>query len=1178
MKKKFTAIVLSLSMCLIPISQMQVLNAKTTTQEQKDDISLKFIKGRFGSGDKYEITPKDKLKEITKIFVENNEYVKKDYKTAVFGKTFFVDLSDNCLYLGLNPKDKEVIKIEFKDKSTISFKKDGDNFIKIEENNNKKPSTPNETPDNKDQNDFSLKILNESFFENKYSLELKDKITQIKQIFVNNVEYWKTSSKSAVFGNNYFIDEENKVFYLGQKVPDGHIVKFVFNDESSISFERNGNSFVKKDNNYSKKYYLRIVGSFEAAIIGQQKYDALSSATGGGVNSNKNSNVRLQIAYTDKEIPSDSDFKDAKEVTHNLQLEAKMVSDDSGMQAKYSEMDNSIKLSGIPSKKGNYKVFVQSKDGKLKSNELDFEVFDSNEVTLEERLVDKEFKTLKNPATKKEWDMKPWVIKKFGKDKEEVTVPKNLKLWFGSRESGKYSELGYPIEENKATTQTLIVTGELYLINMKILSSVNIVVKDGGKLNLSDSSLYGKITVENGGTLEVNYDDYHKSFASGSSINGQIILKDGATLQNSVIYSNANYLTDGKNAKHIQTPVVSVQGNATIKGNVFIRGDEAPTGEQYKGQGAMEIAKGKTLTIEKDAKLGLFAGGRYALTSNGGDALKLEGTVAGKGTLIAVGGNGRFSGKGGNGVSGNGTITVDNAYLHGGNSYMSKNEGGKAVLDSITIDKKTKGYAIDGKKSTNSIEDSKLQNETPNWNGYTAPNKDLLDKLSTENAPSIVGEREKKELERILENTKKELEKIKQELEKSKQDSEKTRKELEKIKQELEKAKQELENAKQSGSKKENKIDELSKKIKELEKIEQEFEKAKQESEKTKNELEKAKQELESAKQSGSKKQNEIDELNKKIKELEKIEQEFKKAKEDSEKTKNEFEKTKKELEKTKKEFEKAKQDSEKTKKELEKIKQELEKAKQELESAKQSGSKKQNEIDQLSKKIKELEKIEQEFEKTSQDLEKTKKELEETKQKLEKAKQSGIKKQNEIDDLNKKIKELEEKVNSLKAKLEKGKNNNSSDKQNNNNPKVIEFLYGKNQTVTKNDGHKLYFRLDEDVKNFENVYLDGKLVDPSMYTLKSGSTIVEFANEFKNSLAEGNHNLEFKFKNGYAKTQIHVLNKKEDDKKDKSEVKQTKQKNTKSNKGIPKTNISNSSILLAVTSLVGFLYSKKKK
>lgn len=994
MKKKFTAIVLSLSMCLIPISQMQVLNAKTTTQEQKDDISLKFIKGRFGSSDKYEITPKDKLKEITKIFVENNEYVKKDYKTAVFGKTFFVDLSDNCLYLGLNPNDKEVIKIEFKDKSTVSFKKDGDNFIKIEENNNKKPSTPNETPDNKDQNDFSLKILNESFFENKYSLELKDKITQIKQIFVNNVEYWKTSSKSAVFGNNYFIDEENKVLYLGQKVPDGHIVKFVFNDESSVSFERNGNSFVKKDNNYSKKYYLRIVGSFEAAIIGQQKYDALSSATGGGVNSNKNSNVKLQIAYTDKETPADSDFKDAKEVTHNLQLEAKMVSDDSGMQAKYSEMDNSIKLSGIPSKKGTYKVFVQSKDGKLKSNELDFEVFDSNEVTLEERLVDKEFKPLKNSDTKKEWDMKPWVIKKFGKNKEEVTVPKNLKLWFGSRESGKYSELGYPIDENKPTTQTLVVTGELYLINMKILSSVNIVVKDGGKLNLSDSSLYGKITVENGGTLEVNYDDYHKSFASGSSINGQIILKDGATLQNSVIYSNANYLTDGKNAKHIQTPVVSVQGNAAIKGNVFIRGDEAPTGEQYKGQGAMDIAKGKTLTIEKDAKLGLFAGGRYALTSNGGDALKLEGTVTGKGTLIAVGGNGRFLGKGGNGVSGNGIISVDNAYLRGGNSYMSKNEGGKAVLDSITIDKKTRGYAIDGKKSTNSIEDSKLQNETPNWNGYTAPNKDLLDKLSTENAPSIVGEKEKQKLERILENTKKELENIKQELEKLEKEVKNPKKDLEKIKKELENIKQELEN----------------------------------------------------------------------------------------------------------------------------------------------------------------------------------------TKQNLEKAKQFEGNKQNEIDELGKKVKKFEEKVNSLKAELEKGNDNSSDNQDNTANPKIIEFLDGKNQTVIKNDDSKFFFRLDEDVKNFENVYLDGKLVESSMYRVKSGSTIIEFTKEFKNSLIGGTHNIEFKFKNGYAKTEFFVLDKKKNTQKDKNKINQIKQKNSNIKNNLPKTNISNSSIFLAVTSLIGFLYSKKKK
>lgn len=79
-----------------------------------------------------------------------------------------------------------------------------------------------------------------------------------------------------------------------------------------------------------------------------------------------------------------------------------------------------------------------------------------------------------------------------------------------------------------------------------------------------------------------------------------------------------------------------------------------------------------------------------------------------------------------------------------------------------------------------------------------------------------------------------------------------------------------------------------------------------------------------------------------------------------------------------------------------------------------------------------------------------------------------------------------------------------------------------------------------------ENVYLDGKLVEPPMYKVKSGSTIVEFTNEFKNSLTEGNHNLEFKFKSGYAKTQILVLYKKEDAKKDKNKVIQTKQKNIK--------------------------------
>ena len=83
-----------------------------------------------------------------------------------------------------------------------------------------------------------------------------------------------------------------------------------------------------------------------------------------------------------------------------MQLEAKIISGDSGMQAKYSKMDNSVKLSGIPSKKGTYKVFVQSKNEKLKSNELDFEVCaeiqkdDSGEDTIVVFYVSKEHRDI----------------------------------------------------------------------------------------------------------------------------------------------------------------------------------------------------------------------------------------------------------------------------------------------------------------------------------------------------------------------------------------------------------------------------------------------------------------------------------------------------------------------------------------------------------------------------------------------------------------------------------------------------------------------------------------------------------------------------------------------------------------------------------------------------------------
>ena len=920
----------------------------------------------------YETNPKDKILDVKEVFVDNKKYEKYSNKYVFGQEKFFVNTGEKQLYLGKDVENGKVIKLVFNDSSSICFKKENEKFTKVEENNTSTPSVPSVTPSHED---ISLKFVKDILNDKKYEITPKSKLESIDKVFVDDKEYQRKDNKPAIFGNGYFIDKEN--LYLGTDIAQGQVIKFVFKDGTCIFFEKNNNDvFVKVDNPSSKKYSLRIVGEFEAAIIGQQKYDAVSSATLGSVTANKNSNVKLQIATV--ENPQDKDYKDATEVTHALKLEAKIYPQDSGMTAEYSKIDNSIKLSGVPTKKGKYKVFVQTTDKKIKSNELIFEVFDSDEVTLEERLVDKEFKSLQHPKEKKQWDMIPWTIKKFGKNKNEINVPTNLKLWFGSRESGKYSNLGYAIKENEQPTQTLVVTGELYLINMKILSSVNIVVKDGGKLNLSDSSVYGKVTVENGGTLEINYDNYHSKFSSGSSINGQIILKDGATLQNSIIYSNANALTDGKDAKHIQTPVVSVQGNATIKGNVFIRGDEAPTGEKYKGQGAMEIVNGKKLTIGKNSKLALFAGGRYQYTSNGGDSLKLDGTIDGDGTLVAVGGNGRWKGKGGFGISGNGTIAVDNAYIRGGNSYLTKNSGSKAIADTITVDPKTKGNLIDGKNSNNNIEDSKLLEETPSWNGYSAPDSKLLSQIAVTNKTSII---------------------------KQKQSNPST--------------------PSGSGSDQSN-----------------------------------------PSTPSGSGSGSGSDQSN------------------------------------------------------------------PSTPSGSGSGSDQSNPS-------------------------------------TPSGSGSGS------DQSNPSTPSGSGSGSDQSNPSTPSGSGSSSDEGNQDREKIIEFIKGENQTFIKEEDKKLIFELNDEVKNFKDVYVDNKIVDKSMYKVTSGSTIIEFTKEFTDSLEKGKHEFKFNFKDAVARTTIHVLDK---NKKKADDKKKADNKKKADDKKLPKTNVANSSMLLMFSSLIGFIFSKKEK
>lgn len=229
---------------------------------------------------------------------------------------------------------------------------------------------------------------------------------------------------------------------------------------------------------------------------------------------------------------------------------------------------------------------------------------------------------------------------------------------------------------------------------MDILSSVRIVVADGGTLVLRDSTVQGIVDVAGGGTFSMNYNDYGDSgeFLNGASINGQLILCDGATLENSKIYSNTNFIPNGNEARKNTNPVVVTEGNVNIIGSVFIRGDEAATGtdastgKSYAGQSGLMVKNG-TLNVTEGSVLAVYGGGYDATTSVGGTAIILDNAeITGAGKLIAVGGKGTYD-DGGNAVAGNGRISTAYAYMEGGNSYQPK-EGtgaGKAAAEEIVI-------------------------------------------------------------------------------------------------------------------------------------------------------------------------------------------------------------------------------------------------------------------------------------------------------------------------------------------------------------------------------------------------------------------------------------------------------------------------------------------------------------
>ena len=571
--------------------------------------------------------------------------------------------------------------------------------------------------------DISVK---EDSFNGLWQFRFKDSnyLNSVKQISVNDTA-WEAYSFTPYTGGKYRIKDSalefaQKSYSQAAALKSGDVITITANGYKTLTFKvsiKDDKLTVSSDSTPGDdmQLHVRLVGSFESALVNQKGYDAISGAST-NVTQNKNSNASVEVALIKKgQDPQSSDWKllsksDIRVVSKGSSVNIANLTDpakgnDSGMAGVYSVHDGSVTLAGTPAKPGIYDISVTITDelGRTAtSNTLPFRIY-SGEETLQDQLT--LANCTKTADGKYMYDMEPWAIKNFtlAFGDQTVVVPADVKAWYGSHTSGTYGELGYAVPEGTLQPQTLILPKgcDLTLVNMDILSSVKIVVQDGAKLTLRDSVIQGAVEVENGGTFSMNYNDYGGGeFLNGASINGKLILKDGSTLENAKIYSNTNNIANGSEARRNTDPVVVINGNVKLKGKVFLRGDEAPTGtdpatgKSYTGQAGLQV--NGTLTLEKDAVLAVFGGGKDATTSNGGTAIRLNGgTITGEGKLIAVGGDGHF-GKGGDAVSGNGTISVTDAYLEGGASVSKSGTAGKALGDQVKLSGNTNRKLIDG--------------------------------------------------------------------------------------------------------------------------------------------------------------------------------------------------------------------------------------------------------------------------------------------------------------------------------------------------------------------------------------------------------------------------------------------------------------------------------------------------
>ena len=287
-----------------------------------------------------------------------------------------------------------------------------------------------------------------------------------------------------------------------------------------------------------KTLYVRLVGSFSHMMQGEEDIDAVSSATGVGYKPQESNAVKVQAALVDDGTDKASLSEDAwHDVDYfNMASDAIRPNSDTsktkvhvspecpGMEFFYNIWSGKIEASGKATQSGEYEVSIEfiDADGRVATSDaIQFTVYGVNHTLLDSLTYENSTQTSDGKYI---YDQTPWYITDLGAD--TVVAPKDIKAWYGSHSTGTYAEVGniISLSNGDQPSHSLIIPSgaNLTLLNTRIHSDVKVVVENGAKLTLRQSTIEGIIEIQNGGTFSVDYNDFgeEKGFSSGSALNG----------------------------------------------------------------------------------------------------------------------------------------------------------------------------------------------------------------------------------------------------------------------------------------------------------------------------------------------------------------------------------------------------------------------------------------------------------------------------------------------------------------------------------------------------------------------------------------------------------------------------------------------------------------------------------